>query len=125
MLAPSQGLQAGLLHEMLGRIPREESSVPQRRGRFWYYSVHSRGRQYRRFCRRPAADPAAPLTEHSAMDPQQPEEVLLDQDELAGVPWGALRCSPLQPLHASMRPAWLTGPAYARLHPQAAVPFST
>lgn len=35
VLAPSKGLQARLLAEMKGRLPREEASVPQRRGRHW------------------------------------------------------------------------------------------
>lgn len=62
------------------------TTVPQRRGRYWYYSVHSAGKQYRRYCRRLIADLAAAPSEHDSMDLQQAEEVLLDQDELAGLP---------------------------------------
>lgn len=42
------------------------------------------GMQYRRYCRRPIASPEALPTEHDAMDLGQPEEVLLDEDALAG-----------------------------------------
>lgn len=37
VLAPSRQLQARLFQEMLGRIPRQEASAPQRRGQYWYY----------------------------------------------------------------------------------------
>ncbi|KAL4457576.1 hypothetical protein ABPG75_012441 [Micractinium tetrahymenae] len=83
VMAPSRPLQQRLKEEMLGRIPQEEASVPQRHGRHWYYSVHDKGRQYRRHCRRPLADPEAAPSEHDSMDLQQPEEVLLDEDQLA------------------------------------------
>ncbi len=56
----------------------------QRHGGHYYYSVRQAGMQYRRYCRRPITDPAAPPSEHDTMDLQQPEQVLLDQDQLAG-----------------------------------------
>ena len=56
----------------------------QRHGSHWYYSIHSAGKQYRRHCRRPLADPAVEPSEHDSMDVEQPEETLLDEDELAG-----------------------------------------
>ena len=145
VLAPSTGLQARLLAEMRARLPRQEASVPQRRGRHWcacarrcgappaaarsacccafrlllppasaagshasshgwlrsrrptlppalrpllprkrYYTVRGEGSQYGRICRRPVADPGAEPSEHETMDLAQPEQVLLDQDELAG-----------------------------------------
>ncbi|KAI3425089.1 hypothetical protein D9Q98_008467 [Chlorella vulgaris] len=83
VLGPSLPLQQRLLQEMLARVPAEESSVPQRSGRHWYYSVHSAGMQYRRFCRRLLDDPGAAPSEHDGMNMTQPEDVLLDQDELA------------------------------------------
>ena len=49
-----------------------------------YYTVRGEGSQYGRICRRPVADPGAEPSEHDAMDLAQPEQVLLDQDELAG-----------------------------------------
>ena len=67
------------------------AAAVQRRGRHWYFSVHSAGKQYRRYCRRLIADPAAAPSEHDSMDLQQPEEVLLDEDELAGL-WCHVLC---------------------------------
>lgn len=139
VLAPSQQLQARLFQEMLGRIPRQETSAPQRRRQHWYYrygpfcvqlrragcsavaaaaaaaatkgclrqvqaygswspddacrevpsalswrSVHGAGQQYRRYCRRRITNPDTPPSEHDVMDLAQPEETLLDQDEMAG-----------------------------------------
>ncbi|PSC72656.1 protease 2 isoform A [Micractinium conductrix] len=83
VLLPSLPLQQRLTAEMLARIPQEEASVPQRHGSHWYYSIHSAGKQYRRHCRRPLADPAVEPSEHDSMDVEQPEETLLDEDELA------------------------------------------
>lgn len=65
-------------------VPAAPPVPPQRQGRHWYYSTHAKGMQYRKFCRRPLADPAAAPSEHDSMDPQLPEEVLLDEDQLAG-----------------------------------------
>lgn len=48
-----------------------------------YYAVRGEGRQYWRHARRPLASPDARPTEHDAVDAQQPEETLLDEDELA------------------------------------------
>ena len=50
-------------------------------------SVHGAGQQYRRFCRRRITNPDAPPSEHDVMDAAQPEEVLLDQDLMAGGCW--------------------------------------
>jgi hypothetical protein len=47
-------------------------------------SVHTAGMQYRRHCRRPLDDPGAPPSEHDSMNVSRAEEVLLEQDELAG-----------------------------------------
>ena len=98
VLRPSLPLQQRLREEMQARVPRDESSLPQRVGRHWYYSRHSIGKQYRRFCRRRIDDPAALPTEHDVMNLAQPEEVLLDVNELAGVGGGggdSTRCRPV------------------------------
>lgn len=50
-------------------------------------SVHGAGQQYRRFCRRRITHPDAAPSEHDVMDMAQPEEVLLDQDRMAGGCW--------------------------------------
>ena len=66
----------------------------QRTERYWYYSRHGKGRQYRRHCRRAVAHPEVPPSEHDSLEymRQEKEEVLLDEDELAGV-CGIAACS--------------------------------
>ena len=61
--------------------------LSQRTERYWYYSQHEKGRQYRRHCRRAVAHPEAPPSEHDSLEDMRQEEVevLLDEDELAGV----------------------------------------
>jgi oligopeptidase B len=77
-LAP---LREELYQEMLGRMQQTDLSVPVRRGRFHYYRRTEEGRQYPIHCRK-AAGP------DREMDPQAPEEVLLDLNEMAqGLPF--------------------------------------
>mgnify|MGYP001006551909 CR=1 FL=1 len=59
-----------LYKEMLGRIKQTDLSVPVRRGSFLYYLRTEEGKQYPIQCRRKG-------------NMQAPEEVLLDQNELA------------------------------------------
>jgi oligopeptidase B len=72
-LAP---FSAALYDEMLGRIQQTDLSVPVRIGGFYYYRRTLEGLQYPIRCRK-AAGPGA------AFDESAPEEVLLDQNELA------------------------------------------
>jgi oligopeptidase B len=72
-LAP---LAETLYKEMLGRIKQTDLDVPVRRGNWYYYSRTVEGQQYPIYCRRKAA---AAL----AYDDAAPEDVLLDQNELA------------------------------------------
>jgi oligopeptidase B len=65
-----------LYEEMLGRIKQTDLSVPTRIGRFYYYRRTVEGLQYPIRCRRPAG----PDGGHSE---SAPEEVLLDQNEMA------------------------------------------
>jgi oligopeptidase B len=65
-----------LYEEMLGRIKQTDLSVPTRIGRFYYYRRTVDGLQYPIRCRRPAA-PDGSYSESA------PEEVLLDQNEMA------------------------------------------
>ena len=60
-----------IYEEMVARIQETDSSVPVARGEFVFYARTEQGRQYELFCRRRAGDPAAP------------EEILLDENELA------------------------------------------
>src|ERR1035437_4367515 len=71
--AMTKGLQPfsdALYKEMLGRIKQTDLSVPTRRGEYLYYSRTEEGKQYPIQCRRKGSMEA-------------PEEVLLDQNELA------------------------------------------
>lgn len=72
-LAP---LSAKLYAEMLGRIQQTDLDVPVRKGGWYYYNRTVEGQQYPIRCRRQAT---ATLT----YDSREPEQVLLDQNELA------------------------------------------
>ncbi len=72
-LAP---LSTKLYEEMLGRIQQTDLDVPVRKGGWYYYNRTVEGQQYPIRCRRQA-------TATLAYDPQAPEQVLLDQNEMA------------------------------------------
>ena len=69
-------LSAQLYDEMLGRIQQSDLDVPVRKGSWYYYNRTVEGQQYPIRCRRKA-------TATLAYDPQAPEQVLLDQNEMA------------------------------------------
>ncbi len=69
-LQHTEALQDRLFQEMRGRIEENDSSAPQRRGEYYYYSRVEAGKQYRIFCRK-----------HGSLD--APEQVLLDENMLA------------------------------------------
>jgi len=52
MTAHTRALQEQLYREMLGRIKEDDTSVPVRRGEWWYYSRTETGKAYPIFCRR-------------------------------------------------------------------------
>ena len=70
-------LQETLFSEMKGRIQETDSTVPEKRGAYLYYDRTEAGKQYPIFCRRKDS-------------PASPEEILLDQNELAE---GKIFCS--------------------------------
>ncbi len=70
VLQHTEALQEQLYQEMRGRIEEDDRSAPERRGEYLYYCRHEQGQQYRIFCRQPVS-------------PDAPEEVLLDENELA------------------------------------------
>ncbi len=75
VMAPSEPLQAKLYAEMLSHIKETDESVPYR-NRGWFYSVRTvEGSQYPIHCRRRASE--------DGFDASQPEEILLDVNELA------------------------------------------
>ncbi len=73
----TQPLRETLFEEMRSRIQETDSTVPEKRGGYWYYMRTEAGKQYPIFCRRKDA-------------PDSPEEILLDQNSLAE---GKIFCS--------------------------------
>jgi oligopeptidase B len=74
-MAPLASLREDLYREMLSHIKQTDVSVPYRDGAFWYHTRTEEGLQYAIHCRKPggAAGP----------NPDAPEEVLLDGNEMA------------------------------------------
>jgi oligopeptidase B len=67
----TKGLQEQLFQEMKGRIKEDDSSAPEKHGDFMYYTRFETGKQYPFYCRKKTSPDAA-------------EEILLDQNALAG-----------------------------------------
>ena len=70
ILESTEKLQADLYDEMLGRVQQSDSSVPVKRGDFFYYTRTEEGKQYTYYCRKKGALGA-------------PEELLLDGNAMA------------------------------------------
>jgi oligopeptidase B len=70
VMGHTKPLQERLFNEMKQRIQETDSTVPEKRGAYWYYSRTEAGKQYPIFCRR-----------QESMN--HPEEILLDQNHLA------------------------------------------
>ena len=78
VMQPTEAFQDALYREILGRIKEDDTTVPYRRGDYFYYSRTEKGKQYPIHCRRAAR-------------PDAPEEILLDLNALAeGHPFLAL-----------------------------------
>ncbi|MCC6298503.1 MAG: S9 family peptidase [Anaerolineales bacterium] len=81
----TQPLQDSLFAEMKERIQETDSTVPEKRGGYWYYSRTEAGKQYPIYCRKKESL-------------ENPEEILLDQNALGeGKPFcsvGAVSVSP-------------------------------
>lgn len=91
VMAPTKDLQETLYREMLSHIKETDTSVPYRDGD-WFYLTHTvEGSQY-------AIHSRSRAVESTRYEPSQPEEVLLDVNQLAeGQPYmalGALSVSP-------------------------------
>lgn len=65
-----QGFVDDLYKEMLGRIKQDDTSVPYKKGDYWYFNKTEEGKQYPTYLRSKSKDGANP-------------EVLLDQNEMA------------------------------------------
>ena len=70
MMQHTRPLQEKLYSEMRARIKEEDTTVPEKRGDFFYYERFETGKQYPIFCRRKESLTA-------------PEEIILDQNKLA------------------------------------------
>jgi oligopeptidase B len=70
LMKPTEPLQEKLYKEMLSHIKQTDVNVPYRQDGYFYYSRTEEGKQYPIFCRRKGSQTA-------------PEEVVLDQNELA------------------------------------------
>jgi oligopeptidase B len=70
VMKPTAALQEKLYNEMLSHIKQTDTNVPYRWGNYFYYSRTEEGKQYPIFCRK-----------KGSLD--SPEEVVLDQNELA------------------------------------------
>lgn len=70
MMQHTRSLRETLFSEMKGRIKETDSTVPAKRGEYYYYERSLEGKQYPIFCRRKGSLDA-------------PEEVMFDQNELA------------------------------------------
>ncbi len=68
-LGHTQPLQETLFAEMKGRIQETDSTVPEKRGGYWYYSRTEAGKQFPIYCRKKESL-------------ENPEEILLDQNAL-------------------------------------------
>jgi oligopeptidase B len=93
VMAPTEQLQAKLYAEMLSHIKETDESVPYRDRGWFYYTRTVEGRQYPIHCRRLATG-----ADSNKPDESQPEEILLDVNQLAeGQPFmsvGAMTVSP-------------------------------
>jgi oligopeptidase B len=70
VMKPTEAFQESLYREMLARIKEDDSTVPYRRGGYFYYSRTEKGKQYSIHCRRAGRLDA-------------PEEITLDLNALA------------------------------------------
>ncbi|MDX1935327.1 MAG: S9 family peptidase [Capsulimonadales bacterium] len=69
IMQPTKDLQERLYREMLGRIKETDENVPYRQGAFFYYTRTEEGKSYPIHCRK-------------AGDPNAPEQVVLDLNEI-------------------------------------------
>jgi oligopeptidase B len=70
LMAPTKPLQDKLYHELLSHVKETDTSAPYKDGDYFYYSRTEEGKQYPIYARK-----------HLKLD--APEEIILDQNELA------------------------------------------
>ncbi len=71
VMGHTKPLQEMLYAEMKGRMKETDSTVPEKRGQYFYYTRTEEGQQYPIYCRRKESL-------------ESPEEILLDQNLIAG-----------------------------------------
>ena len=76
-LAHTESLQQKLFDEIVGRIKKDDRSVPVRNRGYWYYTRYEEGKEYAISCRKKAGD------EDKYADCSGEEEIMLDQNTLA------------------------------------------
>ncbi|MBX9939435.1 MAG: S9 family peptidase [Candidatus Obscuribacterales bacterium] len=81
-MSDTNDLQAALFAEMRGRMKEADTSVPNRRGRFLYYSRTETGKQYPVSCRKPLLS-IGKRGGKSGGHKEGPEQILLDHNQLA------------------------------------------
>lgn len=69
-MAPTEGLQEKIYEEIVGRIKKDDESVPVLDKGYWYYSRYEEGKEYPYSCRKKGSMDAV-------------EEVMLDQPSMA------------------------------------------
>ncbi|BBN08503.1 oligopeptidase B [Marchantia polymorpha subsp. ruderalis] len=86
MTADTKAFQEELYKEMRGRIQEADTSVPLRKGAFFYYKRDLEGKQYPQHCRRATPDGERPGSVEEVMesgDGAAVETVLLDENAVA------------------------------------------
>ncbi|GJQ09522.1 hypothetical protein GpartN1_g1313.t1 [Galdieria partita] len=83
-LADTQGLQQVLFEEMKQRMKEDDyAKFPYRKGPYYYYQRMETGKQFPIYCRRKVVDNTTSVSVVDKMDESQPEEILLDANQLA------------------------------------------
>eukprot|EP00850_Spirogloea_muscicola_P003951 SM000016S01939 [mRNA] locus=s16:762582:774087:- [translate_table: standard] len=86
VMGDTKAFQDDLYLEMRAKIKEDDSSVPIRKGPYYYYTRTVEGEQYRVHCRRSIADGEGEGAVDDVMDTSEnapPEEVLLDENKKA------------------------------------------
>ena len=74
VLKPTEPMQNQLFEEIVGRIKKDDESVPYKKNGYWYYTKYIKEGEYPIHCRRPGG---------KVFKNSGDEEILLDVNELA------------------------------------------
>ena len=81
--APTASLRKALYAEMLSHVKETDEAVPYPHGDYLYYTKTIKGLSYKLHCRRRRAPSGADAEDAADQQPPQPEEVILDENEVA------------------------------------------